>query len=266
MLAFIIKILYTKVVKELNKTMISLKDKVVLITGGSRGIGLAMADAFAKEGASLAINYFGTEAEAKEAQVLIKKHKVECKMYHFDVSDFTASKEGVDKILKDFGKVDILVNNAGITRDKLVASMTEADFDAVVDTNLKGSFNMIKHLYSNYIRNRSGSIINIASVIGLMGGAGQANYSAAKAGLIGLTKTVARELGGRGITSNAIAPGFIESAMTAVLSEDTIKKYVELIPLKRTGKPEEVAAVAVFLAKSPYITGEVIKVDGGLYI
>jgi len=245
---------------------ISLKDKVILITGASRGIGLAMAEAFAQEGANIALNYFGPADEAKEAQKLIKKHKVKCEIYHFDVSNFNESKEGVDKILKDFTKVDVLINNAGITRDKLVASMTEADFDAVVDTNLKGSFNMIKHLYSNYIRNRTGSIINVSSIVGLGGSAGQANYSAAKAGLIGLTKTVARELGGRGITSNAIAPGFIESAMTNALSDEVKKKYMDLIPLKRAGKPEEVAALAVFLAKSPYITGEVIKIDGGYYI
>ena len=242
------------------------KDKTALITGASRGIGLAMALEFAKNGANIALNYFGTIEEAQDAQKLIKKHKVKCEIYHFDVADFAVSKEFTDKIIKDFGKVDILVNNAGITRDKLVLNMTEADFDSVVGINLKGSFNMIKHLYGHFARNRSGTIVNIASVVGLMGSAGQANYSAAKAGLIGLTKTVARELGGRGVTCNAIAPGFIESAMTAMLSDEVKQKYMDLIPLKRGGTPEEVANLAVFLASSPYITGEVVKIDGGLYI
>lgn len=243
-----------------------MKNKTVLVTGASRGIGFAIAEKFAAEGADIILNDFCAEENLAEAAKKIKAHGVKCTLYRFDVSDFNASKEGVDKILKDFTKVDVLVNNAGITRDKLVASMTEADFDAVINVNLKGSFNMIRHLYSNYIRNRSGSIINIASVVGLMGSAGQANYSAAKAGVVGLTKTVARELGGRGITCNAIAPGFIESAMTAQLPDSVRQKYMELIPLKRGGTPEEVASLAVFLAKASYITGEVVKIDGGLYI
>jgi len=244
----------------------SLKGKIALITGGCRGIGLAIANAMAAEGADIILNDLSPVEECEKAKNEIMKHNVKCGVYRFDVSDFSAVKENIDQILKDFGKVDILVNNAGITRDKLVASMTEADFDAVVDVNLKGSFNMIKHLYSNYIKNRSGAIINVSSVVGLMGGAGQANYSAAKAGVVGLTKTVARELGSRGVTCNAIAPGYIESAMTAVLPDSVKEKYMGLIPLKRGGTAEEVASLAVFLAKATYITGEVVKIDGGLYI
>ena len=243
-----------------------MKGKNILITGGARGIGFAIAETFAKAGANIILNDLSPQDECDKAKKAILKHKVKCEVYRFDVSDFNASKEAVDKILKDFTKVDVLINNAGITRDKLVASMTEEDFDKVVDINLKGSFNMIKHLYSNYIRNRSGAIINISSVVGLMGSLGQANYSAAKAGLIGLTKTVARELGSRGITCNAIAPGFIESAMTAVLPEAVRQQYMNLIPLKRGGTPEEVANLALFLANASYITGEVVKIDGGLYI
>jgi len=248
------------------------KEKTVLITGGSRGIGYAIAEAFAIQGANVILNDFCDETLIKEAakslETLAKtqNHPIKTGAYRFDVSDFDASKEGIDVIIKDFGKVDILINNAGITKDKLVMQMTEADFDSVVGVNLKGSFNMIKHLYKSFMANRAGSIVNIASVVGLMGSAGQANYSAAKAGVIGLTKTVARELGGRGITVNAIAPGFIETAMTAVLSDEVKKKYFDLIPLKRGGTAEEVAQLALFLATSGYITGEVIKIDGGLYI
>lgn len=243
-----------------------LKNKVALITGASRGIGLAIAKAFALEGANIALNYFGDKKEATDAQKEIKKLGVKCEIFYADVSNYENSKASVEAVIKSFGKVDVLVNNAGITKDKLVASMTELDFDLVVDTNLKGSFNMIKHLYSNYIKNRSGAIINIASVVGMMGSAGQANYSAAKAGVIGLTKTVARELGTRGVTCNAIAPGFIETAMTATLSDDVKQKYMNIIPLRRAGTADDVANVAVFLATNSYITGEVIKVDGGLYI
>ncbi|MCL2847463.1 MAG: 3-oxoacyl-ACP reductase FabG [Firmicutes bacterium] len=249
-----------------------IKEKNVIVTGGARGIGYAIAEKFALEGANIILNDFCDqsvlEESAKNLQATAKQngHSIRTASYRFDVSNFEASKEGIDVILKDFTKVDILINNAGITKDKLVMQMTEADFDSVIGVNLKGSFNMIRHLYRNFMANRSGSIINIASVVGLMGSAGQANYSAAKAGVVGLTKTVARELGGRGITVNAIAPGFIETAMTAVLSDEVKQKYFELIPLKRGGTAEEVAHLALFLATAGYITGEVVKIDGGLYI
>jgi len=243
-----------------------LKDKTALVSGGSRGIGLAIAKKMAANGANIALNYFAEEKEGREAQKEIQKMGVKCEIYHFNVADFKASKEGIDKIIKDFGKVDILVNNAGITRDGLVATMTEEDFDSVMNINLKGAFNLTKHLYMHFSRNRSGSIVNVASIIGMMGGAGQANYSASKAGMIGLTKSIARELGGRGVTCNAIAPGFIETAMTAVLPEEVKKKYLDMIPLKRFANVEEVADLVFFLATAKYITGEVVKIDGGLYI
>jgi len=244
----------------------ALKGKTVLITGGSRGIGKAIAVAFAKAGADVAVNYVSNEKEAKDTKNIIEKEKVRCEIYRFDVSDFAAGKEAAERIIKDFSRVDILVNNAGITRDGLIISMSETDFDSVIDTNLKGAFNMIKHFSPHFIRNKSGAIINVASVVGLMGGAGQANYSAAKAGLIGLTKSVAKELSSRGITCNAIAPGFIETDMTAALNSDTKDKYINMIPLRRAGSADDVASLVLFLASASYITGEVVKIDGGLYI
>jgi len=243
-----------------------LKGKVVFITGGSRGIGKTIAEAFAKNGADIALNHLN-DAEAEEIRALILKEGVRCETYYCDVSDFAASKEMVDKILKDFGRVDVLINNAGITRDGLIATMSEADFDAVININLKGAFNITKHLFSNFIRSKTGgAIINIASVVGLMGNAGQANYAAAKAGLIGLTKSTAKELGSRSITCNAIAPGFIESPMTAALPEEVKQKYLSAIPLKKFGSADNIAELAIYLANAKYITGEVIKIDGGLYI
>lgn len=241
-----------------------LKGKTAVITGASRGIGRAIAIALAKSGANIALNYHGNTASAEEARALIEKENVRCGLYRCDVADFAGTKEMAGAILKDFGSIDILVNNAGITRDGLVPMMSETDFDSVIDINLKGAFNMIKHLYPCFIRNRRGAIINIASTSGLAGNAGQANYSAAKAGLIGLTKSVARELAGRGVTCNAIAPGFIETDMTAVLTEEIRQKYLAAVPMKKAGSAEDVAALAVFLASAPYITGEVIRVDGGL--
>ena len=191
---------------------------------------------------------------------------VQAKAYACDVSDFAATKQTCDAIVKDFGNVDVLVNNAGITIDKLLLRMTEEDWDKVLSVNLKGAFHMIKHLTQHFMRNRSGAIINIASVVGMMGNAGQANYAASKAGLIGLTKTVARELGSRGVTCNAVAPGFIATGMTAALTEEQQAYMKQNIPLGRIGRPEDVAAAVLFLAENRYITGEVIKVDGGMYI
>lgn len=243
-----------------------LKGKTVLITGGGRGIGRAIAVAMADSGANVAVNYRGNEVQAEETRAHVLKKGARCELYKCDVSDFSESKKMIEAVLKDFGGVDILINNAGITKDSLIPMMSEADFDSVINTNLKGAFNMIKHLYPVFMKTRSGAIINISSISGLMGNAGQANYSAAKAGMIGLTKSVAKELAGRGVTCNAIAPGFIESDMTAGLSEEIKQKYLSMIPLKKMGNASDVASLAVFLAGANYITGEIIKIDGGLYI
>ncbi len=243
----------------------NLEGKTALITGASRGIGRAIALAFAKEGANLAVIFAGNAQAADEVCQQASLLGVQAKAYQCDVADFDQAKQTVQAVQKDFGGVDILVNNAGITRDGLVYTMKEADFDAVLDTNLKGAFNFIKHCYPIFVKKRAGKIINISSVSGLMGNGGQANYSASKAGLIGLTKSVARELAGRGICCNAIAPGFIETDMTAGIDKEE-NPLAGVIPLKRMGRPEEIAHLAVFLAGSgsDYITGEVIRVDGGL--
>lgn len=241
-----------------------LKDKTVVVTGGSRGIGSAICREFAKAGANIAIIY--SIACPDELINEICGMGVRAAAYKCDVSDFSVSKETCAQIIKDFGGVEVLVNNAGITKDNLILRMTEQAWDDVLNVNLKGSFNMIKHFSQPLMRNQGGAIINITSVVGLMGNAGQANYAASKAGLIGLTKSVARELSARNITCNAIAPGFIETGMTAVLTAEQQDALIKSIPLRRTGKPEEVAKLAVFLATNRYITGEVIKVDGGLYI
>lgn len=243
-----------------------LKGKVAIITGGSRGIGRAIAMRMAEQGADIAIIYAGNREAAAEACQLIETQNVRCQAYQCDVADFAQVKSVIEQIMADFGGIDILVNNAGVTKDKLIFQMEENDFDKVVDTNLKGAFNFIKHTYPHFVRRRAGSIINITSVVGLMGNAGQANYASAKAGLIGLTKSTARELGGRNITCNAIAPGFIQTDMTAALNDKQRADYIARIPLKRFGEVTEIADLAVFLASdfSRYITGEVIRVDGGM--
>jgi 3-oxoacyl-[acyl-carrier protein] reductase len=245
-----------------------LKGKTAVITGGSRGIGKAIALKMAEQGADVAIIYSGNEKAALETCELIRSLGVKAKEYRCNVSVFDETKIITDNIIQDFGGIDILVNNAGIVRDGLVLSMKEEDFDAVIDTNLKGAFNMIKHIYPILMRKRSGRIINISSVSGLMGNPGQANYSSAKAGLIGLTKTVAKELAARNVTCNAIAPGFIATDMTAALSDKVKEAALNQIPMKRMGNPEDIANLAVFLASdnAGYITGEIIKIDGGLYI
>lgn len=239
-----------------------LKGKTAVVTGGSRGIGKAISIAFAQQGANVAIVYAGNDQAAKITEAEIKALGCECRIYKCNVADMTECEATVKAVIEEFGKIDILVNNAGITRDKLVLQMNEDDFDDVLDINLKGAFNMIKQCYRTFMKNRAGKIINLTSVSGLMGNAGQANYSASKAGIIGLTKSIAKELAGRNICCNAIAPGFVETDMTESFKEN--QNILEAIPLKRMGKPEEVAALAVFLAQADYVTGEVIRIDGGL--
>ncbi|NLY71419.1 MAG: 3-oxoacyl-[acyl-carrier-protein] reductase [Clostridiales bacterium] len=245
-----------------------LKGKKAIVTGGSRGIGRAIAIEFAKNGASVALIYGGNSDAAEETVQEIRALGGEAVSFKCDVQSFEDTKNTVEEILKIFSKVDILVNNAGITRDSLMLNMKEEDFNEVLDTNLKGTFNMIRHLYSHMMKQREGRIINISSVSGIAGNAGQANYSSAKAGIIGLTKSVAKELARRNITCNAIAPGFIQTDMTDKLSPKIKEAAIEEIPLKRMGQPEEVAKLATFLASdnAGYITGEVIKIDGGLYM
>ena len=242
-----------------------LNGKTALITGGSRGIGRAIAEHFARQGARVAILYAGNHQAAQET---VAACGADARAYRCDVADYGEVQAAVKAVLADFGQVNILVNNAGVIRDGLILSMTEADFDQVLSVNLKGAWNLTKQIYPHMMRRRSGRIINMASVSGLMGNAGQANYAAAKAGLIGLTKSTARELAGRGITCNAIAPGFIATDMTDALPDKVKEGALGAIPMKRMGTPGEVAALAAFLAGEggAYITGEVIRVDGGLYI
>lgn len=251
-----------------NNMNIALDNKVALVTGASRGIGRKIAITLAGHGAHVIVNYCGSKEKADEVVDEIIQNGGKAVAMKCNVSDYEQSKEMVDSILETYGKVDILVNNAGITRDNLVVKMSADDFCEVVDTNLNGTFYMIKHLYRNFMKCKAGKIINISSVSGIMGNAGQANYSASKAGVIGLTKSVARELAARNICVNAIAPGFVETDMTGKLSEDIMEKSKQMIPLKRIGKTEDIANLALFLAsdKSDYITGQVISVDGGMAI
>lgn len=241
-----------------------LNGKTALITGASRGIGRAIALKLASEGADIAVVYAGNTEKALDVVAEILTYGVKAEAFQCDVADFNAVKETVDAVKNTFGSIDILVNNAGITKDGLVMSMKEDAFDDVIATNLKGAFNMIRHCTPVFVRKRSGRIINISSVAGLMGNPGQANYAASKAGLIGLTKSVARELASRGVCCNAIAPGFIQTDMTENIAKDN--PLLAGIPLGRIGQPEEIAALTAFLASDSagYITGEVIRVDGGL--
>lgn len=244
------------------------ENKTAVITGGSRGIGLAIAKKLAKGGANIAVLYVGDESEGKAAKAELEQYGTKVEQYFCDVSDFEKSKAVCEQVIEEFGKVDILINNAGITRDKLVLNMDEKDFDAVINVNLKGTFNMIKHFYKHFMKNRGGRIVSTSSIVGLIGNAGQANYSASKAGIIGLTKSVARELAGRNVTVNAVAPGYIGTDMTNVLPDKVKETMKAQIPAKRIGTPEDVANVVAFLCsdEAAYVTGEVIRVDGGLAI
>ena len=239
-----------------------LEGKTVLVTGAAKGIGKAIALAFAKQGCNIVLNYRSNVSDDTIKE--IEAYNVKCMPLQGDVSDFATAAEIVKKAKKEFGTVDVLVNNAGITKDMLLMRMSEEEFDSVIQTNLKCTFNMIRHVSSVMLKQRSGAIINMSSVVGVTGNAGQANYAASKAGVIGLTKATAKELAARGVTCNAIAPGFVETDMTAVLTDEQKSMMLEAIPLKRYGQVEDIANAAVFFAKNTYITGQVLNVDGGM--
>lgn len=241
-----------------------MKDKTVIVTGGAKGIGKAIALKFAGEGANIVLNYRSTSPE--EVKNEIEGMGVKCLTVQADVSKIDEAQKLVDAAIAEFGGVDVLVNNAGITRDTLLMRMSEEDFDAVINTNLKGCFNMMKAVNKIMMKQRSGAIINMSSVIGLAGNIGQLNYAASKAGILGMTYSAAKEFASRNITCNAIAPGMIATDMTEVLSDKVKEQILLNIPLKRLGQPEEIAETALFLAKSKYITGQVITVDGGMVI
>lgn len=243
-------------------------EKTALVTGAGRGIGRAIAIALAENGMNVVVNYNGSADKAEETSEIIRGMGVKAVAYKCNVADFEECKKMIDDVIAEFGRIDVLVNNAGITRDNLLMKMSEDDFDSVIGINLKGAFNTTKHVSKYLLKQKAGKIINISSVSGILGNPGQANYSASKAGVIGLTKSTARELASRGITCNAIAPGFIETDMTSAMNEQVIEKSVEMIPLKRIGKAEEIAHMAAFLAseKADYITGQVFAVDGGMTI
>lgn len=247
----------------------SFKDKVVLVTGGSRGIGRACAVAFAKAGAAVVIvNYAGNEAAAQESVKLVQEAGAKAEAVKFDVADTAACASAIENIVKTHGRLDVLVNNAGVAVDGLVMRMKDEDWDKQLDTNLKGAFALIRAASRPMMKARGGAIINLTSIVGESGNGGQAAYSASKAGLIGLTKSVAKELASRNIRVNAVSPGFIGTDMTASINDEMRKKMVDNIPLARLGTPEEVANAVVFLASdsAAYITGEVLKVNGGMYM
>ncbi len=243
-----------------------LEGKTALVTGGARGIGRAIVLTFAQHGADIAFSDLNYDDQAKEVEKEAEKLGVKCKAFASDASNYEDSKKLIEDVIKEFERIDILVNNAGITRDNLFMRMTEENWDDVIRVNLKSAFNMTHAIQRQMLKQKSGSIINMSSVVGLAGNAGQANYAASKAGLVGFTKSIAQELGSRNIRCNAIAPGFIETEMTEKLPEDVKKNWAETIPLKKPGKPEDVANMAVFLGSelSNYITGQVITVCGGM--
>ena len=243
-----------------------LSGKIAVITGASRGIGREIALTFAKYNATVVINYNGSEEKANEVKSEIEKMGQTASVYKANISNFDEAKKLIEDTQKKYGRIDILVNNAGITKDNLVPAIKEEDFDSVINTNLKGTFNCIKSVYRVMLKQNYGRIINMSSVVGVMGNAGQVNYSASKAGIIGMTKSVAKEVGKRNITVNAIAPGYIQTEMTAVLSDEVKSSIAKDIPLNRLGETKDIAETAAFLAsdKASYITGQVIQVDGGL--
>jgi len=243
-----------------------LDKKIALVTGAGRGIGREIAIALAREGAAVIVNYNGSKERAKETAGKIAKEGGQASLYQCDVSDFEACQKMMEDIVKEYGTLDILVNNAGITKDNLIMRMKEEEFDAVINTNLKGTFNTIRHISRQMLKQRSGRIINISSVSGILGNTGQVNYAASKSGINGLTKTMARELASRGITVNAVAPGFIATEMSDTLSDDLKEAAARQIPLGRFGEAKDVAEMVVYLAsdKAKYITGQVICVDGGM--
>ena len=243
-----------------------LEGKVAIITGGSRGIGRGIAKIFAQQGANVAFTYSSSVTEANQLEDELKTFGVKVKGYQSNAADFNQCEQLVEEVVKDFGTVDILINNAGITKDTLLMRMSEEDFDKVIQVNLKSVFNMTKAAQKIMLKQRKGSIINISSVVGVQGNAGQANYAASKAGILGFTKSVALEMGSRNIRCNALAPGFIETEMTAALKPEIVEGWRNAIPLKRGGQPEDVANACVFLASdlSSYITGQVLRVDGGM--
>jgi len=243
-----------------------LETKTALVTGASKGIGRAIALKYAEQGANVAFTYLSSVEKGEALEKELTGKGVKAKGFRSDASDYTAAEQLVNNVFEEFGSLDILVNNAGITADNLLMRMTEEMWDQVINVNLKSCFNTVKAATRILMKQRSGSVINITSVVGLKGNAGQANYAASKAGIIGFTKSVALELGSRGVRSNAIAPGFIETEMTKNLDPDTVQSWRDAIPLKRGGQPEDVADLAVFLGSdmSSYITGQVVSVDGGM--
>lgn len=243
-----------------------LENKVAIVTGATRGIGKSIAEMFADQGATVIFTYVSSEDKAKLLEAELLSKGVKAKGYKFNVADLEPCEGMVNDVVKEFGSVDIVVNNAGITRDTLLMRMSEEQWDEVINTNLKSVFNMTKAVQRTMLKQRSGSIINMSSVVGVKGNAGQANYAASKAGILGFTKSVALELGSRNIRCNAIAPGFIETEMTGALDADMVQSWRDAIPLKRGGQPEDVANLALFLASdmSAYITGQTLNVDGGM--
>ena len=243
-----------------------LKNKTAIITGATRGIGKGIAKIFALNGCNVAFTYSSSVEAAQSLEKELNEMGVKAKSYQSNAADFDQAQALVDMVLEEFGTVDILVNNAGITKDNLLMRIGEADFDQVIQVNLKSVFNMTKAIQRTFLKQKSGSLIHMSSVVGIKGNAGQSNYAASKAGIIGFSKAIALELGSRNIRSNVVAPGFIETEMTDKLSEDVVQKWREGIPLKRGGTPEDVANACLFLASdlSNYITGQVLQVDGGM--
>jgi 3-oxoacyl-[acyl-carrier protein] reductase len=244
------------------------ENKIVLVTGAGRGIGASIAKRFASEGAEVIVNYSGNDEVAQKTVDEITATGGQAQKYKCSVNDSESVKVMIDEIIKKFGRIDILVNNAGITKDGLMLRMTDEDFDRVIDVNLKGTFNCTKYVSKYMLKQKSGKIINISSVVGLSGNAGQVNYSASKAGIIGITKSAAKELSSRGITVNAVAPGYVDTDMTKVLSDNIRNEILKNIPLQRMGNVEDISNCVAFLASedASYITGQVISVDGGMHI